>query len=100
MRSRISMEVYNPTGVVETVNSHAPRLDTLNGKTIGEVTEGMWEYDRMFPLIRRLLQERFSDVKFVPYSEFPIGIAQIDVEGLGEMAKEKGCDAVIVASAA
>lgn len=83
MRNNVSIEVYNPIGIIETVNSHAPRLNTLGGKTLCEMTNGMYEYQRMFPFIRELLQERFSDIKIVPYTEFPIGMTPIDVEGIG-----------------
>ena len=96
MRKKISMEVYNPTGIVETTNSHAPRLNTLGGKTLCEITNGEYEYQRMFPFIRELLQERFPDIKIIHFTEFPIGMTPIDVDGIGELVKEKGGDGVIV----
>ena len=96
MRNKVSIEVYNPAGVVETVNSHAPRLDNLSGKTLCEITNGLYEYQRMFPFIRELLQERFPDIKIIPYTEFPMGLTPIDVDGIGELVKEKGGDGVIV----
>ena len=100
MKSKISIEVYNPSGVIEIINSHAQRLDTLRGKTIGELSDGAYEADRTFAFIRRLLQERFPDVTIIPYTEFPIGMAEIDVEGIEELVKGKGCDGVIVGNAA
>ena len=96
MESKISMEVYNPSGVIEIVNSHAPRLDTLRGKTIGELSDGEYQADRTFALIRRLLQERFPDVKIIPYTEFPVGMARIDSEGIEQLVKGRGCDGVII----
>ena len=100
VNNRFSMDVYNPSGTFETVNSHAPRLDTLNGKTIGELSDGAYEAGRTLELIRRLLQERFPDIRIVPYTEFPVGMAEIDVDGIGEMVKNKGCHGVIVGNAA
>ncbi len=100
MKSKFAMEVYNPCGTVQLTNRHAPRLDTLSGKTIGEVSNAQWEIDRMFPLIRELLQKRFPDVKIIPYTEFPVGSAAIDAENIAEMAKAKGCDGVITGNAA
>ena len=100
MKSKISIEVYNPSGVIEIVNSHARRLDTLRGKTIGELSDGVYESDRTLTLVRRLLQQRFPDVKIIPYTEFPIGTAEIDVEGIEERVKAKGCDCVIIGNAA
>ncbi|MBI4334680.1 MAG: hypothetical protein HY673_25785 [Chloroflexi bacterium] len=94
-----TIEVYDPTGPLELTQTHAPRLDTLAGKTVGEVSNGMWEHDRIFPLIRRLLQERYPDIKFVPYTEFPEGSHEIQSERLGELAKQKGCQAVITGNA-
>ena len=100
MKGRISLEVYHPGGVVETVNFHARRLDTLKGKTIGELSDGAYEADRTFTLIRSLLQERFPGLKIIPYTEFPVGMAEIDAEGIEAKVREKGCDAVIVGNAA
>ncbi|MFC1966241.1 hypothetical protein ACFLWI_04770 [Chloroflexota bacterium] len=95
----VTLEVYDPTGTVEISPLHAPRLDTLEGKTIGEVSNRIWEADRMFPLIRQLLQTRFPGIKFIPYTEFP-ALVYPEPENIGDLAKVKGCDAVIVGNAA
>lgn len=50
----------------------APRLPTLNGKTIGFVWNGTFRGDITFPVIEELLKEQFPQVKVVPYTEFPI----------------------------
>ncbi len=100
MKSKFAIEVYNPCGTVQVTNRHAPRLDTLRGKTIGELTNGKFQYDRTFPVLRESLQKRFPDAKIIPYTEFPIGaIGVVDVEGIGEIVKAKGCDCVIVGNA-
>ena len=96
------LEVFNPTGSVRKSNSfsHARRLTDLNGKTIGEISNRLWEADRIFPVIRESLKQRFPDIKFVPYTEFLSGSAGIiDAENMGELALSKGCDAAIGASA-
>lgn len=100
MKNRIAIEVYDPTGVTGLANVHAPRLGTLSGKTICELSNGSWEYDRTFALIRQLLQKRFPDVKIIPYTQFPIGMAEIDAEGIAEIVKAKGGDGVILGNAA
>ena len=102
MESKFMMEVYNPGGATEMVNSHASRLGTLNGRTICELSDGRWEYIRTFALIRELLQKRFPDAKIVPYTEFPTGpgAVGIEVEGIEELIRAKGCDCVIVGNAA
>ncbi|MFH1484875.1 MAG: hypothetical protein ABIH46_02295 [Chloroflexota bacterium] len=91
----MELEVYNPTGAVATSQIHAPRLDTLSGKTIGELSNSLWETHRTFPLIRELLLRRFPDVTIVPYTEFPVGTHFIDVDNIGELVQKKGCQAVI-----
>ena len=100
MKNKISIEVYNPAGATEMMNVHAPRLDTLSGKTICELSNGDWEYQRTFPAIRELLKERFPDAKIIPYTEFPEGMHNIDDDGIGELIKQKGGDCVITGNAA
>jgi hypothetical protein len=99
MTSQIKLEVYNPAGAIRTGNQHAPRLDTLNGKTIGELGDGQWRDEKTFPIIRRSLQERFPDLKVIPFTEFPKGQFGIDSDLIGPIVKEKGCDAVIIGNA-
>lgn len=93
------VEVYDPTGAIEATESHAPRLEGLNGKTICELSDRVWEDNRTFPLIRELLQKRFSDMEIVPYTQFP-NVYGIKDDVLIKALKEKGCDAVIVGNAA
>ncbi len=78
---------------------HAPRLATLGGKTICELSNGNFRYDDTFSLIRRLLQKRFPDAKVVTYTEFPVGSFEIDTEATVKLVKEKRCQAVIVGNA-
>ena len=98
-----TMAVISPLGN-ETIGAQtaAPRPDTLNGKTIGELWNGDFKGDFTFPIIRELLAERYEGIKIVPFTEFPYstirGTAEhqrdIDAQMLA-LAKEKGCDAVI-----
>jgi hypothetical protein len=99
----MKLEVYAPTGVGRDSNRYpyARRLQDLNGKTIGEISNRLWEADRIFPAIRELLRRRFPDIRFVPYNEFPSHADDIqDNEQLADMILARGCDAVIGASAA
>jgi hypothetical protein len=95
----VHLEVYDPTGVIEVVSQHAPRLADLNGKTIGELSDWIWEDFRTFPAIREELQKRFPAVKIIPYTEFP-GLYGNDPEAVAKAIVERGCDAVIVGNAA
>ncbi len=85
------------------VSAAAPRLADLNGKTICEVWNGAYKGDVMFPMIRELLQQRYRDVRIVPYTEFPRQYTHLSTTELHERvnatvhrAIEKGCDAMIV----
>jgi len=101
--------VMSPLGepAVETIKM-APRLDTLEGKTIGEIWNGGFRGDESFPIIEKMLRKRYPSVKIIPYSEFPlITIASLHpqdkektLESLRAALKEKGCDAVITGNGA
>lgn len=98
-------EVVNPLGepVVNTITM-APRLNTLEGKTIGEIWNGGFRGDETFPMIRKMLRERYPAIKVIPYTEFPlVTIASLHpekkkktLEDLRAKIKEKGCEAAIM----
>jgi hypothetical protein len=99
-QSPVTIKVYDPTGAIEVTQLFAARLADLHGKTICEVSGGMWEDQRTFSLIGQILQRQFPTAKIVPYTEFPVGTAQImDNDKMGDLAKAKGCQAVIVGNA-
>lgn len=92
-----SLEVLDPSPAYKVSFLHAPRLDTLEGKTICEVSSEIWQAWRTFPLMRELLQKKYPTAKFVKWEEFAEpGV--YDGKNL-ELLKEKGCDAVIVGNA-
>ena len=94
------LEMFDPTGATEISTPYAPRLDTLEGKTICEVSNNQWQAHRTFPLIRELLQKQFPTVKIIPYTEFPTGTSEIDGDEVANLVKEKGGQAAIVGNAA
>jgi hypothetical protein len=99
----MKLDVFDPCGSAPDANKfqYAPRLADLNGKTVGEISNRIWESDRIFPLIRDLLKKRFPDIKFVPYTDLPSGLDNIqDNEEIGDIVAAEGCDAVIGCSAA
>ncbi|MFC1932215.1 hypothetical protein ACFLXU_01100 [Chloroflexota bacterium] len=78
----------------------APRLDTLEGKTICEISDDDFRCEVTFPEIRKLLSEQYPGIKFVPYTELPDSggkrfRAADSLEILPKVLAEKGCDAVI-----
>jgi hypothetical protein len=97
------MEVVSPAGLEAVkVTGTARRLADLNGKTVGEVWNGVFKGDVTFPIIRKLLKKKYPGVKVIPYTEF-YHLPGSDVPGhqrelAGQIvatAREKGCDALI-----
>lgn len=95
-----TLEVYNPCGATEILQLHAPRLNSLDGKTIGFVSNDAWQAHRILPLIAELMEHEFNGLKTIPYTEFPIGNLNIDSDQTIEQAKKRGVDAVVIGSAA
>lgn len=100
-----TLNVVSPIG--ENVNdkaaSLAPRLDTLNGKTVCEIWNGGFKADVMFPIIEQMLRERYPAVRMIPFTEFPtVTIASLGsankaetLEAVRTALLAQGCDAVI-----
>ena len=97
------LHVVSPAGLdVVTPGGSAPRIDNLDGKTVGEVWNGVFKGDFTFPLIRKLLQAKYPRLKVIPYTEFPHVPGSDNPTRQRELArqiavaaKEKGCDAII-----
>ena len=97
------LEVVSPLGL-ETVKASgaAPRLDDLNGKTLCEFWNGVFKGDITFPIIRKLLTEKYPELRVIPYTEFPFARGSDNPASQRELAREiaalakaKGCDALI-----
>lgn len=95
--------VVSPQGIAATsATPSAPRLADLNGRTIGEIWNGVFKGDITFPVIRKVLQSRYSGLKIVAFSDFPHTHGSDNAtqqreraRALALLAQEKGCDAVI-----
>ena len=105
LANQVRLEVLNPTSRVTITARNAPRLDTLNGKTVCELwVSGEWAGELTFPVLRELLQQRFPDVKIVPYTEFPYTEKGLSTRAtyepffdkMGDLLRSKGCDAVLI----
>ena len=94
-----TLEVINPCGPVGSSTNFAPRLSDLNGKTIGMLSNMLGEADRTFARIRELLEKRFPDATVLGPREFPEGGDHIDAEGIVDIVRGRGCDAVITGNA-
>ena len=97
------IEVVSPLGLRAVSRSESvKRLNTLEGKTVGEVWNGVFKGDLTFPIVRKCLQTRFPHLKVIPYTEFPYlpgsdnPIQQRErARHIASLAKAKGCDAII-----
>lgn len=96
----VSLEVYDPTGSMAISQLFTPRLDTLEGKTIGFVSDDLWEDARTFPVIKEYLEKTYHCTVIDQYN-FPQGVEALTAanNGIPEMLKEHGCDAAIVGNA-
>ena len=96
-------QVISPAGIeIVQRKAAAPRLGELAGKTIGEIWNGVFKGDETFPILRRALEQRFPGVRIIPFTEFPHfpgddrpASQRAAAKKIAELAKEKGCDAVI-----
>lgn len=89
----------------------APRLSSLSGRTICELSSNMYNAEISFPIIRELLRKRYPNIKrVIPYTEINKGLPDATVmtysgnieeqekktEAVVAVAIQKGCDAIIV----
>ena len=64
-------EAYWPRGArQQRTRALAPRLDTLEGKTVAQLWDQLFKGDVVFEILEEGLRERFPGVKFVSWREF------------------------------
>ena len=98
-----SMRVISPEGLqLREITGVSRHLDTLAGKTIGEVYNNHFKGEFMFQTYRRLLKERFPGVKIIPFDKFPTVYVGGDpasqkktAREIAALAKEWEVDAII-----
>ena len=92
-------EVLWPRGrKAEGTLSLASRLDTLEGKTVCELSPGTFRADEIFPMIEKELAKRYPGIKFVNYKEFGSthgGDETKVLAAIPDKLKQNKCDAVI-----
>lgn len=97
------MRVISPEGLALRAPSGVTReLDTLAGKTIGEVYNNHFKGELMFQTYRRLFKERYPGIKIIAFDQFPIIYVGGDpvsqkntAREIARLAKERGVDALI-----
>lgn len=64
-------EVVWPRGKKTVKVTHlAKRLDTLEGKTIGQLWDNVFRGDEIFPILEEELAKRYPGIKFINYELF------------------------------
>ncbi len=94
----VTLEVFNPSGGKQITYTFAPRLDTLDGKTICEVAtyDNEWQSYRTFAVISDFIKKQYPTAKILDYNNFPNWREDATI---GKQLKAKGCQAVIVGNA-
>ena len=80
------------------VTDIAPRLDKLDGKTIGELWDYLFRGDEIFPVLEEELGRRLPGVRFVRYEVFGSTHGSDERKVLAELPERlraHGVDAVI-----
>ena len=95
----VTLEFHDPAGALEVTQPFAPRLDTLEGKRIGIITNDQWQAYRMMPMLKSLIEEDFKNVEVLPVDAYPQGNLLIGTEETARIIKKSGVDAVIVGNA-
>ena len=97
---KVSFKVYDPSGAMQITQMFAPRLDSLEGKVIAFVADDSWEDARMFPIIKKYLEDKYHCTVFEK-DNWPSGVDNLtkDNNGIPELLHEKGVEGVIVGNA-
>ena len=95
----VTLEFHDPSGTLEVTQPFANRLDTLEGKKIGIITNDQWQAYRMMPKLKSMLEGDFKSVQVLPVDAFPQGNAMIGTEETANLVMKSGVDAVIVGNA-
>ena len=97
------MGVISPEGLqLRAAGGVSRHLDTLAGKTIGEVYNNHFKGEFMFQTYRRLFKARFPGVKIIAFDQFPTVYVGGDpasqkktAKEIAALAKQWGVDALI-----
>ena len=76
----------------------APRLDTLEGKTVAQLWDELFKGDQVFELLEEGLKKRYPNIRFVSWKVFGSthgGNEKAALAALPEKLREHGVDAVM-----
>ena len=92
-------EAYWPRGVrQQKTRALAPRLNSLEGKTIAQLWDYLFKGDEVFELLEEGLKKKYPGVQFVSWRDFGSthgGDEKDALAALPKRFKELGVDAVI-----
>jgi len=92
-------EAHWPRGVrQQKTRALAPRLDSLEGKTVAQLWDYLFKGDEVFELLEEGLKKKYPGVKFVSWRDFGSthgGDEKDALAALPKRFKELGVDAVI-----
>ena len=94
-----TLEIFDPSGATEISHLHAARIGSLEGKTVGLLSDDMWQAHRMLPMLKEMLEAQYDDITVISETEFPMGNTAIDRDETADMFVARGVDAVIVGNA-
>ena len=102
--AEVVYEVVSPVGEPTIkMTPMAPRLDTLEGKTICMIGNESFHFQDTFPVIEKLLKQKYPTVKVIPWADLPhyhhtewtrSGRGKVEKATM-DAIKAKGCNAVI-----
>jgi hypothetical protein len=95
----VRLEFHDPSGTLTVSQPHAARVDTLNGKKIGFLSNEQWQAHRMLPLLKSMIEADFPQAKVLAIDAFPQGNGEIFKESTTDLVKLAEVDAVIVGNA-
>ncbi len=94
-----SNAVYWPRGAkTNKAKPLAPRVTSLEGKTVAFLWDYLFRGDEIFPIVQRELSARFPGMRFIGYAEFGSTHGEDEREilaSLPERLKTLGVDAVV-----
>jgi hypothetical protein len=96
----VELDFYDPSGNLKITQRHAPRLNSLNGKRIGILTNDQWQADRTLPMLRTIMEADFPNIEVLPIDTFPGGEHAVGADSTIDQVKESGVHGMIIGNAA
>ncbi|MEM7251963.1 MAG: hypothetical protein AAF493_11100 [Pseudomonadota bacterium] len=93
------MDVFDPRGATEVTQLHAPRLPSLDGKSVAFLSDDMWQAHRILPLIREHFAAAYPNATLIEETELPMGNTAIDTDDTADALKARGVDAAVIGNA-